>query len=61
MLIKRNTDVPSSEITSESVYLSRRQFMGKSLQSLAAASVLLAAGCERADGKCARRKFPGLP
>ena len=33
MLIKNNADIPSSAITSESVYVNRHQFMGKSLQT----------------------------
>ena len=33
MLIKKTSDIASSEITSESVYLNRRQFMGGSLMA----------------------------
>ena len=37
MLIRKPTDIPSSEITSETIYLQRRKFMGQSAAIIAAA------------------------
>ncbi|MCP3909169.1 MAG: protein-methionine-sulfoxide reductase catalytic subunit MsrP [Oceanicoccus sp.] len=50
MLIKKTPDIASSEITSESVYLNRRQFMGS---TLAAGGVMAvgAAGFAQADDR----------
>ncbi len=48
MLIRKPDDIPSSEITPENVYLSRRDFLGG-----AAAAALTLAGapaCGRAEG-----------
>jgi sulfoxide reductase catalytic subunit YedY len=49
MLI-RKPEIPSSEITPESVYLNRRQFLGASAAALAGASVPALAACDTADG-----------
>ncbi len=45
MLIRRPDDIPSSEITPESVYIDRRRFMG------AAAGALALAACNRDEGE----------
>lgn len=47
MLIKRPSDIPSSEITSESHYLSRRKFM----QAFAGAAAVAAGGSVLSDRK----------
>lgn len=48
MLIKRPVDIPSSEITPESVYLKRREFMARSGVALSAAAMPV--GLFAADG-----------
>ncbi len=53
MLIGKPRDIPSSEITPESLYLRRREFIGRGARTLAAAAVApgsLLAACSRADG-----------
>jgi sulfoxide reductase catalytic subunit YedY len=49
MLIKK-PEIPSSEITPESVYLNRRQFLGASAAALAGAAVPALAACDTGDG-----------
>ncbi len=55
MLIRRPSDIPSSEITPESVYVNRRAFLGTAgtlaLAGLAAPSVLSAASASAQDDK----------
>ncbi len=52
MLIRRPNDIPSSEITPESVYLNRRTFMGSVAAGAAAALIPGSlAGCESAEGR----------
>jgi len=56
MLIRRPDDVPSSEITPESVYLRRREFiarLGGAGATLAGLSLLGAAGCRDDDARTA--------
>ena len=72
MLIKKATDIPSSEITDERLYLRRREFMqlGAGLVGAAAGGVLAACG-ERAldaaspgaaaERRCRRRRSPTSP
>jgi len=45
MLIRRPPDIPSSEITPESVYLDRRRFLGTTIGAIAVAS------CNRDEGQ----------
>jgi sulfoxide reductase catalytic subunit YedY len=45
MLIRRPLDIPSSEITPESVYLDRRRFLGTTIGAIAVAS------CNRDEGQ----------
>jgi sulfoxide reductase catalytic subunit YedY len=51
MLIGRPNPIPSSEITPESLYLNRRQFIGKGAKALtvAAAAPAVLVACDRAD------------
>jgi sulfoxide reductase catalytic subunit YedY len=51
MLIRRPSDIPSSEITPESVYLNRRQFMRSAAAGSAAVLIpgTFAAACEKAE------------
>src|SRR5688500_7242193 len=49
MLI-RKPEIPSSEITPESLYLNRRQFIGASAAALAGVAVPALAACDTADG-----------
>ena len=49
MLIKK-PEIPSSEITPEALYLSRRQFFGASAAALAGAAIPALAACDTADG-----------
>jgi sulfoxide reductase catalytic subunit YedY len=49
MLIKK-PEIPSSEITPESVYLNRRQFLGASAAALAGAAVPALAACDTGKG-----------
>jgi len=54
MLIRRPDDIPSSEITPESVYLRRREFiarLGGAGAALAGLSLLGAAGCRDEDAR----------
>ena len=54
MLIRRPDDIPSSEITPESVYLRRREFitrLGGAGAALASLSLLGAAGCRDDDAR----------
>lgn len=44
MIIKSTTNIPSSEITPESVYLNRRQFMAGASAAIAASSLSLSSG-----------------
>ena len=55
MLI-RKPEIPSSEITPESVYLNRRQFLGASAAALAGAAVPTLAACDTADGAAAAKE-----
>jgi sulfoxide reductase catalytic subunit YedY len=52
MLIRRSSDIPSSEITSESLYYSRRSFLGRLTGVVATTAIggTLAAACD-ADAK----------
>jgi sulfoxide reductase catalytic subunit YedY len=49
MLI-RKPEIPSSEITPERLYLSRREFIGASAVALAAGTIPAVAACDTADG-----------
>jgi sulfoxide reductase catalytic subunit YedY len=49
MLIKK-PEIPSSEITPERLYLSRREFIGASAVALAAGTIPAVAACDTADG-----------
>ncbi|HEX6368712.1 MAG TPA: twin-arginine translocation signal domain-containing protein, partial [Longimicrobium sp.] len=49
MLIKK-PEIPSSEITPERLYLSRRDFIGASAVALAAGTIPAVAACDTADG-----------
>ena len=50
MLIRRPSDIPSSEITPEGVYLDRRRFLGTAVAGAAAALIPgTTAACERPD------------
>src|SRR5688500_11492015 len=49
MLIKK-PEIPSSEITPEAAYLSRRQFFGASAAALAGAAVPALAACDTNEG-----------
>ncbi len=60
MLIGKPSDIPSSEITSEQVYLGRREFMRLAGgAALAAAAGSLAAGCENFDAAIAETTAAG--
>jgi len=53
MLIGKPSDIASSEITPEPLYLRRREFIGRGARTLAAAAVAptaVLAACDRADG-----------
>ena len=54
MLIKK-PEIPSSEITPEAMYLSRRQFFGASAAALAGAAIPALAACDTTDGAAAAR------
>jgi methionine sulfoxide reductase catalytic subunit len=59
MVIKKDPDIPSSEITDERLYLHRREFMrmaGVALASAAAAGAL--AGCGRGAGDASKTAEP---
>jgi sulfoxide reductase catalytic subunit YedY len=59
MLIRRPSDIPSSDITPESVYLDRRRFMGSVAAGAAAALVPGSiAACEPAEGRPAAGTEP---
>jgi methionine sulfoxide reductase catalytic subunit len=57
MLIRR-PEIPSSEITPEAVYLSRRRFLGQSAAALAGAAVPTLAACETGAAEGAQRDEP---
>ena len=50
-MIVRKPEIPSSEITPETLYLSRRQFFGASAAALAGAAIPALAACDTADGR----------
>ena len=60
MLIKK-PEIPSSEITPEALYLSRRQFFGASAAALAGAAVPALAACDTADGAAEGAVDDGAP
>ena len=55
MLI-RKPEIPSSEITPERLYLSRREFIGASAVALAAGTIPAVAACDTADGAATGRR-----
>ena len=56
MLIRRPSDIPSSEITPESVYLARREFIARAggLGAAFAGATLLGIGCGGGDARAER-------
>jgi sulfoxide reductase catalytic subunit YedY len=62
MLIKRPSDIPSSEITPESVYLDRRNFIGRlsagAIAAVAGGASLVAAGDAQAESRQSDKLTP---
>ena len=59
MLIKKNSDIPSSEITPESVYLARREFMRGAMSAAALGLGASAAPALAAPTQIADKDLPG--
>jgi len=61
VLIRRVPDILSSEITDESLYLKRRDFLrGAAAATLATGAALVAGGCSPAEAKGEHRALPDL-
>src|SRR4051794_10104188 len=60
MLIKKATDIPSSEITDERLYLRRREFIqiGAGLMGAAAGGMLAACGRDAVDAAASSASAP---
>ena len=61
MLIRRAQDIPTREITDESLYLRRRDFLrGAAAATIATGATLVAGGCSPAEAKSNYDALPGV-